>query len=75
MRFGSSRSLIYDAQMSARARFDVACEVWGDLTRHHFDDTVWQPLDALTSEALRGIDQLTVVLTQARHECEYTPGF
>lgn len=75
MKFGSSRSLVYDAQKSARARYDVACETWGDAPRHHFDETVWQPLDALASEALRAVDQLAVAFTQVRIECEYSPGF
>ena len=33
MRFGASRSQLYDAQKTARARWDATEDVWADATR------------------------------------------
>ena len=73
MRFGASRSQLYDAQKTARVRWDLASDVWSDGSRRQFEETVWQPLDQMVTDALRGIDQLAVLFTQIRQECEYQP--
>jgi hypothetical protein len=73
MRFGANRSQLYDAQKSARLRWDGTQEVWDDAVRAEFDETVWRPLDQQVSDALRAVDQLTVMFTQIRHECEFQP--
>ena len=75
MTFGTGRGRLYDAQKTARARYESARDVWGDDASRAFDEAVWQPLDLLVSDALRASDQLAVALTQARQECEFTPGF
>lgn len=75
MTFGTGRGRLYDAQKAARSRYDSARDVWGDEASLKFDESVWQPLDALVSDALRASDQLAVELTQARQECEFEPGF
>lgn len=70
MRFGATRSQIYDAQKTARARWDGTEADWDDaVRREHGEKVVW-PLDDAVSDALRAIDQLAVVFTQVRHECE-----
>ncbi len=71
MKFGASRSQLYDAQKTARARWEVATEVWSDESRRQFEEAVWQPLDQMATDALRGIDQLAVMMTQIRQECEF----
>ncbi|MGL6075368.1 MAG: hypothetical protein ACRC8S_14525 [Fimbriiglobus sp.] len=71
MKFGASRSHLYDAQKTARARWDVVCEDWQDETQRHFEERIWQPLDQMTTDALRGIDQLAVLFTQIRQDCEF----
>jgi hypothetical protein len=73
MKFGASRSQLYDAQKTARARWESAAETWNDATRRDFEETIWEPLDALVSNALRAVDQLSVVFTQVRQDCEFTP--
>ena len=71
MRFGASRSQLYDAQKTARVRWDQTAELWGDVARREFEENVWVPLDEHVSGVLRAVDQLAVVFTQVRHECEF----
>jgi hypothetical protein len=71
MRFGASRSQLYDAQKSTRAKWELAQEDWDDQARRDFTKTIWEPLDAQVSEVLRAIDQLAVTLTQVRQDCEF----
>lgn len=73
MRFGSTRSQIYDAQKTARAKWDATTDEWDDAVRREHAETVVEPLDQLTGDTLRAIDQVAVLFTQIRHECEY-PG-
>ena len=70
MRFGATRSQIYDAQKTARARWDGTEADWDDVVRREHGEKVVRPLDEAVSDALRAIDQLAVVFTQIRHECE-----
>ena len=71
MRFGSSRSQLYDAQKTARARWDGTEEVWADAARKDFDEKTWMPLDRTVSDLLRAVDQLSVLFAQIRQDCEY----
>ena len=71
MKFGASRSQLYDAQKTARARWDFVTETWSDASRVEFEEATWQPLDQMATDALRGIDQLSVMITQIRQECEF----
>jgi len=71
MKFGASRSQLYDAQKSARARWELVTEVWSDDSRREFEEETWLPLDQMATDALRGIDQLSVMMTQIRQECEF----
>ena len=71
MRFGTTRSQIYDAQKTARAKWDATQDAWDDDVRREHGEQVIEPLDAAVSDALRAIDQLSVLFTQIRHECEF----
>ena len=71
MRFGATRSQIYDAQKTARARWEATADVWDDAVRDEFAGETWEPLDRLVSDALRAIDQVAVLFAQIRQECEY----
>ena len=73
MRFGTTRSQIYDAQKTARAKWVATEESWDDEVRRGHGENVVEPLDAAVSDALRAIDQLAVLFTQIRQECEF-PG-
>jgi len=73
VRFGTTRSQVYDAQKTAQAHWLAVTDEWNDSARRDHDDTVWTPLDQGVSEALRAIDQLSVLFSQIRTECEY-PG-
>lgn len=73
MRFGTTRSQIYDAQKTARAKWEATRAVWDDaVCRDHFERVV-APLDAAVSDTLRAIDLLTTLFAQVRAECEYRP--
>jgi hypothetical protein len=73
MRFGATRSQIYDAQKTARARWAATEDVWDDQVRREHGEAVWEPLDQNVSEALRALDLVAGLFTQIRRECEY-PG-
>ncbi|HEY2910408.1 MAG TPA: hypothetical protein VGI99_09180 [Gemmataceae bacterium] len=73
MRFGTTRSQMYDAQKTARAKWDASGDHWADQARRDHEEAVVEPLDRGVSDALRAIDQLAVLFTQIRTECEY-PG-
>ncbi len=73
MRFGATRSQIYDAQKTARAKWIATSDEWDDEVRQKHDETVVEPLDVAVSNALRAIDQLAVLFVQIRQECEF-PG-
>jgi hypothetical protein len=71
MRFGATRSQIYDAQKTARAKWDAAQDAWDDEVQRKHGETVIEPLDVAVSDALRAIDQLAVLFTQVRQDCEF----
>lgn len=73
MRFGTTRSQLYDAQKTARGRWDDTADAWNDVARREFDEQVWQPLDQAVTDVLRAVDQLTGLFAQVRSECEFTP--
>ena len=74
MRFGTTRSQIYDAQKTAQAHWRAATDAWDYATRREHDESVWSPLDQTVSDTLRAIDQLSVLFSQVRNECEF-PGY
>jgi hypothetical protein len=73
MKFGTTRSQIYDAQKTARAKWMAAEDAWDDEVRRAHGENIVEPLDEAVSNALRAIDQLAVVFTQIRQDCEF-PG-
>ena len=72
MKFGATRSQIYDAQKTARAKWDSTQDSWDDEVHLAHGEKVVEPLDAAVSDALRAIDQLAVLFTQIRQDCEFT---
>jgi len=73
MRFGSTRSQIYDAQKTARAKWDAVGDVWDDEVRRDHGEKIVDELDKTVSDTLRAIDQLASLFVQVRQECEYQP--
>lgn len=71
MKIGAARSQLYDAQKTARARWDAVSEVWQDDAARQFEEQIWIPLDQHTSEVLRAIDQVAVLFAQIRSECDF----
>jgi hypothetical protein len=74
MKFGASRSQLYDAQQTARAHWLGTLEAWDDTARSQFEETIWIPLDDATSRVIRAIDQLATIFTQIRQDCEFPTG-
>jgi hypothetical protein len=73
MRFGTTRSQFYDAQKSARAKWDATADLWDDAVRREHGEKVVDELDKSVSDVLVAIDQLATVFVQMRQECEF-PG-
>jgi hypothetical protein len=71
MRFGTTRSQIYDAQRTARAKWDATSDTWDDGVRRSHGENVVEELDKSVSDILRAIDQLATLFVQIRQECEY----
>lgn len=71
MKFGASRSQLYDAQKTARAHWLVATDTWNDENRRLHEEKVWLPWDDQVGKVLRAVDQLAVLFVQIRQECEY----
>ena len=45
MKFGASRSQLYDAQKTARAHWQAAMETWTDGAKQDHEEKVWLPWD------------------------------
>ncbi len=71
MRFGANRSQLYDAQKTARVKWDLVQDTWGDDAKMEFEEKVWEPMDHSVSDVLRAVDQLTSLFGQVRTECEF----
>jgi hypothetical protein len=70
MRFGATRSQIYDAQKTARALWKHTEYSWRDeVCRRHREEVV-EPLDRTVTDLLRAIDHLATIVAQMRQECE-----
>lgn len=70
MRFGATRSQIYDAQKTARAHWEHTEQLWQDETCRRHREQIVEPLDQTVTDLLRAIDHLAVLVTQMRQECE-----
>ena len=73
MKFGTTRSQIYDAQKNARAKWDLTGDEWDDAVRREHGVKVVDELDKSVSDILRAVDQLSTLSVQIRQECEF-PG-
>ena len=73
MRFGTTHSQFYDAQKSARAKWDLTGDEWDDAVRREHGEKIVDELDKSVSDVLVAIDQLATVFVQVRQECEF-PG-
>ena len=73
MRVGSHRGQLYDAQKTARARWDAAQDDWDDAARAEFAEQVWEPLDHGVGDVLQAVDQLAALFAQVRQDCEFSP--
>jgi hypothetical protein len=73
MRFGTTRSQIYDAQKTARVKWETTADVWDDEVRRSHGENIVDELDKAVSDTLRAIDQLATLFVQVRQECEHQP--
>jgi hypothetical protein len=69
MKVDAGRGKLYDAHKVVRQHWDEVAEVWTDQVRAEFEEKIWLPLDQYTSEGLRAIDRLAVILTECRRAC------
>jgi len=73
MKFGGSRGQLDDAQKTARAHWDTACDRWSDAAKRDHEQSVVIPLDEAVTDVLRSIDQLIAVFATVRRDCEFDP--
>ncbi|HVL15157.1 MAG TPA: hypothetical protein VM529_21475 [Gemmata sp.] len=73
MKFGATRSQIFDAQKAAAGKWYMACQDWDDAVRREHGEQVVEELDKAVSETLRAIDLISTLFVQIRQECEF-PG-
>jgi hypothetical protein len=74
VRFGTTRSQFYDAQKSARAKWDATSDLWDDAVRREHGEKIVDDLDKSVSDVLAAIDQLSTIIVQMRQECEFPGG-
>jgi hypothetical protein len=74
MRFGTTRSQIYDAQKSARVKWDATGDEWDDAVRREHGEKVVDELDKTVSDVLSAVDQISTLFVQIRQECEFPGG-
>ena len=53
MRFGTTRSQFYDAQKTARAKWDATGDEWDDAVRREHGEKIVDELDKSVSDVLR----------------------
>jgi hypothetical protein len=63
------RARLYNQLKDLRARWQVVRDAWDDPVRKEFEESHWAELEARVLAALRAMDQLGTVMTQARHDC------
>jgi hypothetical protein len=73
MKVGANRGQLFDSQKTARAHWANVCDLWDDQMQREFEEQTWVPLDKNVSDVLRAVDQLSVIFSQIRSECEF-PG-
>jgi hypothetical protein len=72
MMIDAGRGILYSALKTLQAKWDGVEPHWQDAMRHQFIEQVWEPLQQRTAEALEAIDQMQVLLSQMRRDCEGT---
>ena len=70
MKIDAGRGRLYDALKQLRLRWEDVLPHWNDSVRVEFENEVWQPLEQLTTDALRAMDQLAQVFQEARQDCD-----
>jgi hypothetical protein len=70
MSLDAGRSKLYSSLKTLLARWDVTVPYWQDAMRLQFEEQLLAPLQLQTEQALSAIDQLAVVLSLMRRDCE-----
>ena len=63
------RAKLHNQLKELRARWQEVRDAWDDPVRKEFEEGHWVALEARVLAALRAMDQLATVMTQARHDC------
>ena len=69
MNVSTDRAKLHNQLKDLRARWQEVQDVWDDPVRKDFEEGHWAALEAHVTAALRAMDQLAAVMTQARHDC------
>ncbi|QVL30089.1 hypothetical protein KIH39_14600 [Telmatocola sphagniphila] len=70
MKVDAARGRLYDSHKTLRLHWEDLQEVWLDVVKQEFEENLWEPMNLLTLEALRGIDRLGQIFAQMKQECE-----
>jgi hypothetical protein len=73
MMLESGRARLYSALKTLQGQWEATEPHWRDSMSMEFTEKVLQPLQDMTTEALRGIDQLEALLHTMQRECEGNP--
>jgi hypothetical protein len=65
----TDRARLHNQLKDLRARWQEAKDVWDDSVRREFEDGHWTEMEARVQAALRAMDQLATIMTQARNDC------
>lgn len=69
----AGRGKLYNALKALRLQWQQMAEQWGDAPRAEFEAQVWDPLDGLSADALRAMDQLAQLFQRIRQDCQGNP--
>ena len=70
MKVDAGRGRMYDALEQLGHRWEDVEPLWNDQVRQQFEEKIFEPLNILTQDAMRAIDRLSQIFTQARHEID-----
>jgi hypothetical protein len=69
MSLEAGRAKLYSALKTLQTRWDAAEPYWRDVMKAQFVEQTLTPLQEQADAALRGVDQMEVVLQQMSRDC------
>ncbi len=70
MRVDGARGKLHDAHKTLKAQWEFVQMVWNDQNKKEFEEKIYIPLDQLTNELGRAIDQLAQLFIEVRNQSQ-----